>query len=169
MLTYHSPGHGHCIESRSIRFMGSAARLTNARTFEHLAPFFLSEVLSGLGIMERRLEGLLPDIIANSRCPHPTVQEGFMYLLVFLPATFGNCFQSIAPNLEGLSTQKNTFEKQLCVLDEWWRRTTPRRLLTRCCPSLRIGCLILIDVSELVLCHSLSDICTHKLNICPQQ
>ena len=66
----------------------------------------LSEVLSGLGM--ERLEGLLPDIIANSRSPRSTVREGFMSLLVFLPATFGSRFQPhlpkiIAPILGGLS------------------------------------------------------------------
>ena len=66
----------------------------------------LSEVLSGLGM--ERLEGLLPDIIANSRSPRPTVREGFMSLLVFLPATFGSRFQPhlpkiIPPILGGLS------------------------------------------------------------------
>ncbi|TFK45118.1 armadillo-type protein [Crucibulum laeve] len=66
----------------------------------------LSEVLSGLGM--ERLEGLLPDIIANARSPRPTVREGFMSLLVFLPATFGTRFQPhlpkiIPPILGGLS------------------------------------------------------------------
>jgi len=66
----------------------------------------LSEVLSGLGM--ERLEGLLPDIIANARSPRPTVREGFMSLLVYLPATFGSRFQPhlpkiIAPILSGLS------------------------------------------------------------------
>ncbi|KAF8911690.1 armadillo-type protein [Gymnopilus junonius] len=66
----------------------------------------LSEVLSGLGM--ERLEGLLPDIIANARSPRPTVREGFMSLLVYLPATFGSRFQPhlpkiIAPILGGLS------------------------------------------------------------------
>ncbi|KAG6864935.1 hypothetical protein C0991_006286 [Blastosporella zonata] len=66
----------------------------------------LSEVLSGLGM--ERLEGLLPDIIANAQSPRPTVREGFMSLLVFLPATFGTRFQPhlpkiIAPILSGLS------------------------------------------------------------------
>jgi len=83
----------------------------------------LSEVLSGLGM--ERLEGLLPDIIANSRSPRPTVREGFMSLLVFLPATFGSRFQPhlpkiIPPILGVCPTQKSMFEKQLCVLDEWW-------------------------------------------------
>ena len=55
----------------------------------------LSEVLSGLGM--ERLEGLLPDIIANARSPRPTVREGFMSLLVFLPATFGSRFQPHLP------------------------------------------------------------------------
>jgi HEAT repeat protein len=66
----------------------------------------LSEVLSGLGM--ERLEGLLPDIIANARSPRSTVREGFMSLLVFLPATFGTRFQPhlpkiITPILGGLS------------------------------------------------------------------
>ncbi|KAF8883249.1 armadillo-type protein [Infundibulicybe gibba] len=66
----------------------------------------LSEVLSGLGM--ERLEGLLPDIIANAQSPRATVREGFMSLLVFLPATFGTRFQPhlpkiITPILNGLS------------------------------------------------------------------
>ena len=66
----------------------------------------LSEVLSGLGM--ERLEGLLPDIIANARSPRSTVREGFMSLLVYLPATFGSRFQPhlpkiIPPILSGLS------------------------------------------------------------------
>lgn len=66
----------------------------------------LSEVLSGLGM--ERLEGLLPDIIANAQSPRATVREGFMSLLVYLPATFGTRFQPhlpkiIPPILSGLS------------------------------------------------------------------
>ncbi|KAJ8595557.1 ARM repeat-containing protein [Rhizopogon salebrosus TDB-379] len=66
----------------------------------------LSEVLSGLGM--ERLEGLLPDIIANAQSPRSTVREGFMSLLVYLPATFGARFQPhlpkiISPILSGLS------------------------------------------------------------------
>lgn len=66
----------------------------------------LSEVLSGLGM--ERLEGLLPDIIANAQSPRATVREGFMSLLVYLPVTFGTRFQPhlpriISPILSGLS------------------------------------------------------------------
>ncbi|OBZ65072.1 Translational activator GCN1 [Grifola frondosa] len=66
----------------------------------------LSEVLAGLGM--ERMEGLLPDIIANAQSPRSTVREGFMSLLVFLPATFGARFQPhlpkiIPPILGGLS------------------------------------------------------------------
>ncbi|KAF7308577.1 TOG domain-containing protein [Mycena chlorophos] len=66
----------------------------------------LSEVLSGLGM--ERLEGLLPDILANAQSPRATVREGFMSLLVFLPATFGSRFQPhlpkiITPILSGLA------------------------------------------------------------------
>jgi len=66
----------------------------------------LSEVLSGLGM--ERMEALLPDVIANARSPRATVREGFMSLLVFLPATFGTRFQPhlpkiIPPILSGLA------------------------------------------------------------------
>ncbi|TFK50812.1 ARM repeat-containing protein [Heliocybe sulcata] len=59
----------------------------------------LSEVLAGLGM--ERLEGLLPDIIANAQSPRSTVREGFMTLLVFLPVTFGTRFQPHLPKLIG--------------------------------------------------------------------
>ncbi|KAJ7281606.1 armadillo-type protein [Mycena rebaudengoi] len=60
----------------------------------------------GLGM--ERLEGLLPDIIANAQSPRSTVREGFMSLLVYLPATFGTRFQPhlpkiISPILSGLA------------------------------------------------------------------
>ncbi|KAI5824961.1 ARM repeat-containing protein [Schizophyllum commune Tattone D] len=66
----------------------------------------LSEVLSGPGM--ERMEGLLPDVIANAQSPRATVREGFMSLLVYLPATFGMRFQPhlpriIAPILSGLA------------------------------------------------------------------
>ncbi|GBE83943.1 eIF-2-alpha kinase activator GCN1 [Sparassis crispa] len=70
----------------------------------------LSEVLSGLGM--ERMEGLLPDIIANAQSPRSTVREGFMSLLVYLPATFGTRFQPhlpkiISPILSGLSDSED--------------------------------------------------------------
>jgi HEAT repeat protein len=66
----------------------------------------LSEVLSGLGM--ERLEGLLPEIISNTSSPRPYVREGFMSLLVYLPATFGARFQPhlakiVSPILNGLA------------------------------------------------------------------
>jgi HEAT repeat protein len=66
----------------------------------------LSEVLAGLGM--ERMEGLLPDIISNAQSPRSTVREGFMSLLVFLPATFGTRFSPhlpkiITPILNGLA------------------------------------------------------------------
>jgi hypothetical protein len=66
----------------------------------------LSEVLAGLGM--ERLEGLLPDIIANAQSHRSNVKEGFMSLLVYLPATFGTRFtphlpKTIAPILGGLA------------------------------------------------------------------
>ena len=70
----------------------------------------LSEVLAGLGM--ERLEGLLPDIIVNAQSPRSTVKEGFMTLLVFLPATFGTRFQPhlpkiISPILGGLADSED--------------------------------------------------------------
>ncbi|WWD15877.1 hypothetical protein CI109_100301 [Kwoniella shandongensis] len=66
----------------------------------------LSEVLSGLGM--DRLEGLLPEIIKNTASPRPYVREGFISLLVYLPATFGHRFaphlgRVIPPILNGLA------------------------------------------------------------------
>lgn len=66
----------------------------------------LSEVLSGLGM--ERLEGLLPDIINNTGSPRPYVREGFISLLVYLPATFGHRFaphlgRVVPPILNGLA------------------------------------------------------------------
>lgn len=66
----------------------------------------LSEVLSGLGM--DRMEALLPDVITNANSPRPYVREGFMSLLVFLPATFGHrfapyLFRIIPPILSGLA------------------------------------------------------------------
>jgi HEAT repeat protein len=75
----------------------------------------LSEVLSGLGM--ERMEGLLPDIIVNAQSPRSTVREGFMSLLVFLPATFGVRFQPhlpkiISPILSGLSDTEEYVREQ---------------------------------------------------------
>lgn len=66
----------------------------------------LSEVLSGLGI--DRMEALLPEVITNASSTRPYVREGFMSLLVFLPATFGYRFtphlsRIIPPILSGLA------------------------------------------------------------------
>eukprot|EP00833_Pecoramyces_ruminatium_P000601 jgi/Orpsp1_1/1174633/evm.model.c7180000050816.1 len=52
----------------------------------------LSEVLRGLGIT--RMEKLLPEIIENTSSSNQCVREGFMTLLVYLPATFGDGFQN---------------------------------------------------------------------------
>lgn len=73
----------------------------------------LSEVLSGLGM--ERLEGLLPDIISNSTSSRSYVREGFMSLLIYLPATFGTRFQPhlpkiITPILTGLADDEQTVQ-----------------------------------------------------------
>ena len=66
----------------------------------------LSEVLSGLGL--ERLEAMLPDIITSTSSPRPYIREGFISLLVYLPATFGHRFaphlgRVIPPILNGLA------------------------------------------------------------------
>ncbi|KAF9438265.1 translational activator of GCN4 [Entomortierella beljakovae] len=68
----------------------------------------LSEVLAGLGL--ERLEGLLPEIILNTDSPRSYIREGFISLLVYLPATFGLRFQPylgriIPPILMGLADE----------------------------------------------------------------
>ncbi|KAF9179251.1 translational activator of GCN4 [Haplosporangium sp. Z 11] len=68
----------------------------------------LSEVLAGLGL--ERLEGLLPEILINTDSPKSYIREGFISLLVYLPATFGQRFQPylgriIPPILMGLADE----------------------------------------------------------------
>ncbi|CAO3633857.1 unnamed protein product [Cunninghamella echinulata] len=68
----------------------------------------LAEILAGLGL--ERLDGLLPEIIANADSPRPYVREGFISLLVYLPATYGPRFQPyigriIPPILMGLADE----------------------------------------------------------------
>ncbi|KAG0238098.1 translational activator of GCN4 [Actinomortierella wolfii] len=68
----------------------------------------LSEVLAGLGL--ERLEGLLPEIIVNTDSPKAYIREGFISLLIYLPATFGQRFQPylgriIPPILMGLADE----------------------------------------------------------------
>ncbi|KAJ3153392.1 translational activator of GCN4 [Geranomyces michiganensis] len=68
----------------------------------------LSEVLAGLGI--ERLEGLLPEMLANANSPKVYIREGFMTLMIYLPGTFGDKFQPylgsiIAPVLRGLADE----------------------------------------------------------------
>ncbi|KAI7825013.1 armadillo-type protein [Kickxella alabastrina] len=57
----------------------------------------LSEVLAGVGI--GRLESLLPEIVANCTSARAPVREGFVLLLIFLPATFGDDFRPFLPQV----------------------------------------------------------------------
>ncbi|KAJ1905601.1 translational activator of GCN4, partial [Coemansia sp. IMI 209127] len=59
----------------------------------------LSEVLAGVGVA--RLEGLLPEVVANcnSTAARVAVREGFMTLLIYLPTTFGDEFQRFLPQV----------------------------------------------------------------------
>jgi hypothetical protein len=82
-----------CIAQRFVCFSQGAAQ-------------GLSEVLSGLGM--DRMEGLLPEVITNASSPRPYVREGFISLLIYLPATFGHRFaphlgRIIPPILGGLA------------------------------------------------------------------
>lgn len=66
----------------------------------------LSEIMSGLGT--EKLDDLLPDIISNTSSPKAFVREGFISLLIFLPATYGERFSPylgriIRPVLDGLA------------------------------------------------------------------
>ncbi|KAJ2707923.1 translational activator of GCN4 [Coemansia sp. IMI 203386] len=57
----------------------------------------LSEVMAGVGI--GRLEGLLPEIVANCKSPLAPVREGFVLLLIYLPTTFGDDFRPFLPQV----------------------------------------------------------------------
>ncbi|MBW0479310.1 hypothetical protein O181_019025 [Austropuccinia psidii MF-1] len=66
----------------------------------------LSEIMSGLGT--EKLDDLLPEIISNTNSPKAFVREGFISLLIFLPATYGERFSPylgriIRPVLNGLA------------------------------------------------------------------
>ncbi|KAI8808575.1 armadillo-type protein [Cladochytrium replicatum] len=68
----------------------------------------VSEVAPGLGL--ERLEALLPEVLANVKSPRPYVREGFMMLLIYLPATHGDKFTAylgniIPPVLSGLADE----------------------------------------------------------------
>ncbi|KAE8244826.1 hypothetical protein A4X13_0g6225, partial [Tilletia indica] len=66
----------------------------------------LAEVLAGLGV--ERMEALLPDIINGASSNRPYVREGYISLLIYLPATFGHRFSPhlgriIPPILGGIA------------------------------------------------------------------
>ncbi|KAJ3031271.1 translational activator of GCN4 [Rhizophlyctis rosea] len=71
----------------------------------------LSEVIAGLGL--ERLEGLLPEVVANASSNKVYVREGFITLLIYLPATHGEKFtpylgQIIPPILRGLADESES-------------------------------------------------------------
>jgi hypothetical protein len=90
-----------CLPSASIALTSLSGRLSIQGAAQGL-----SEVLSGLGM--DRMEGLLPEVITNASSPRPYVREGFISLLIYLPATFGHRFaphlgRIIPPILGGLA------------------------------------------------------------------
>lgn len=71
----------------------------------------LSEIISSFGL--DRLRAMLPTIIANSNSSQANLRVGYMTLLIYLPATFGDKFQpfigSIIPSvLRGLADENDT-------------------------------------------------------------
>lgn len=74
----------------------------------------LAEIVYGLGI--RKLEELLPVILKNATSPKAHIREGFMPLMIFLPASFGASFtpylsQIIPPILAGLSDDQSSIRE----------------------------------------------------------
>ncbi|KAI9203244.1 armadillo-type protein [Polychytrium aggregatum] len=74
----------------------------------------LSEVLAGLGL--ERLEGMLPEILAHTNSARAHIREGFMTLLIYLPATYGDRFQPyldriVPPILRGLADDSETIRE----------------------------------------------------------
>ncbi|PWA03181.1 hypothetical protein BB558_000655 [Smittium angustum] len=68
----------------------------------------LSEVLYGIGI--ERLDILIPDVINGFQNSQPSVRDGYMLLLLYLPSTFGDEFipyldKLVSPVLRGLADE----------------------------------------------------------------
>ncbi|KAI9299159.1 ARM repeat-containing protein [Neoconidiobolus thromboides FSU 785] len=68
----------------------------------------LSEILAGLDIT--RFEGLLPEIIANTKSSKYYIRESFVTLLIYIPATFGLAFKpylhtALPPIINGLADE----------------------------------------------------------------
>lgn len=106
----------------------------------------LSEVLSGLGM--ERLENMLPEIVASTASPKPYVREGFISLLVYLPATFGHRFaphlgRVIPPILSGLAddSEYGKFWFRYFARCEWVADTSVREA------SMRAGKMIIANYS----------------------
>ena len=60
-------------------------------------PAGLSEVLAALGT--KRLESILPDVVANAYSPQAHVREGCLSLFIYLPQNFK---ESLTPHLQQL-------------------------------------------------------------------
>lgn len=102
----------------------------------------LAEVLYSLGV--KRLDQLLPEIVANTESVRPSVRDGFMTLLVFLPVTFGDSFQkylgeTIPCALRGLADEyeyvrDSSLKAAKVVIDRFGKRSVELLL-----PSLETG------------------------------
>ena len=74
----------------------------------------LAEIIYGLGT--RKLDELLPIILKNCTSPKPFVREGFMPMMIFLPACFGASFSPyltsiIPPVLSGLADENQSIRE----------------------------------------------------------
>ncbi|KAH6560638.1 hypothetical protein BASA62_010347 [Batrachochytrium salamandrivorans] len=102
----------------------------------------LSEVLSGLGLA--RLEALLPEIIASTSSNRIYVREGFMTLLVFLPATFGEAFtpyiaMMIPAVLRGLADESETVRESALHAGKVIVRKYAKPAINLLLPELKLG------------------------------
>lgn len=102
----------------------------------------LSEIIAGLGT--QRLEGLLPEIVINMNSNKGYIREGFMTLLVYLPATYGEKFQPylgqiIPPILKGLADEYEAVRDSALKAAQMIVRNYATKAIDLLLPELEIG------------------------------